>query len=355
MKAGEIFKKTMPFVWAKLLLGLLTVGISIALFGLFLGIGLLIGSGDVTIFMMVLWVASIGVVRFVVMHYLGYLVKAGHIAVITEAVTTGQIPENQVAYGKAQVTKRFATSNIYFVVDKLVSGAVKQIQNGLAKLGGMLDFIPGMSFITNAAQLFIGIFLGYVDECCLGYTFYKKEESAFKSATDGVVIYAQNWKSLAKDAAKTMFIVLLCLVGLVLLLFFPLTYLFNALHWNVFIAFILACILAYSVKFAFIDSYILVSMMVSYMKTAPSTEITFDLYSKLCGVSKKFKQLFEKGNGPAPAYATASAAPPQQPYPGYGSQQSQAPQQPYPGFGSQQSQAPQQPYPNGNNTNGTNY
>ena len=67
-----------------------------------------------------------------------------------------------------------------------------------------------------------------------------------------------------------------------------------------------------AVKKAFIDSYMMVKMMVSYMQVAPTTEITFDLYGKLSEWSAKFKELFTKGQNenPAqqPAYATAGAA-----------------------------------------------
>jgi len=104
------------------------------------------------------------------MHYIGYMLKAGHIAVITEAVTTGQVPANQMAYGKKIVLERFATSNIYFAVDKLVNGTMKQIQRGIGKLGNTFDFIPGMKSLTGLAQYFLELSLGYIDECCLGYT-----------------------------------------------------------------------------------------------------------------------------------------------------------------------------------------
>lgn len=80
-------------------------------------------------------------------------------------------------------------------MDKLVAGAVKQVQRGIGKAADFLDFIPGLSAVAGLAQYFVELSLGYVDECCLGYTFYQEDESAFKSAADGVVIYAQNWKS----------------------------------------------------------------------------------------------------------------------------------------------------------------
>ena len=309
MKSGEIYSKTMPFVWAKLMLGLATSLISAVLFAILMGLAWLFNSENVTIVMLVIWLVAIGTVRFILMHYIGYMLKAGHVAVITEAVITGHIPPNQVAYGKQMVLERFATSNIYFAVDKLVSGAVKQIQRGIGKLGNALDFIPGMGAITGLAQFFVDISLGYIDECCLGYTFYKKDQGAFKSAADGVVIYAQNAKKLLGSAAKTMASVILALIGITLGLFVVLALIFRIFSWPGSLAFIIAILTAAAVKFAFIDSYILTRTMVAYMEDAPSTAITFDLYGKLCALSSKFEELFYKGQqeqpSPKPAYAAA--------------------------------------------------
>jgi hypothetical protein len=309
MKAGELYSKTMPFVWAKLLLGLITVIVSAVLFGILMGLAWLFNSDGVTGIMILIWLGAVGVVRFVIMHYFGYLVKAGHIAVMAEAVTTGRVPANQVSYGKQMVIERFATSNIYFAVDKLVSGAVKQIQRGIGKLGNALDFVPGMKQVAGLAQFFVELSLGYVDECCLGYTFYKKEQGAFKSAADGVVIYAQNWKTLLGSAGKTMAMVLLGMAGITLALFIVLGLLFRIFAWPGWVAFAIALLIALAVKFAFMDSFILARTMAAYMSIAPTTVITFDLYSKLCGLSAKFKELFNKGRQeePAPAPQTAYA------------------------------------------------
>jgi len=323
MKAGEIYSKTMPFVWAKLLLGVATVVISALLLGILIGITLLIGGEGLLFFMLIIWLICVGFVRFIIMHYFGYLVKAGHIAVISHAVMTGQVPDNQVAYGKNMVKERFAASNVFFAVDKLVSGAVKQIQKGIGKLGDALRFIPGMQSIAGLAQFFVELSLGYVDECCLGYTFYKKDQGAFKSAADGVVIYAQNWKTLLASAAKTMLIVILLLFTITLFLFILLGAVLRAFDLPDLlvtgIALIIALLLALAIKSAFIDSFVLVRTMVAYMSVAPSTVITFDLYSKLSGISGKFKKLWEKGSqeqptpqsapqsAPQPAYATAGA------------------------------------------------
>jgi len=298
LSANEIFRKTMPFCWAKLLLGLATVVVSLIILALLMGIAWLFKSAGVGAVMFIVWLVLTGIVRFVINHYIGFLVKAGHIAVITEAVTSGSVPENQVAYGKQAVKERFATSNIYFVLDKLVAGAVRQVQRVVGKVTGTVSSlpIPGMGAVSGLANFYISIALGYVDECCLGYTFYKKEQSAFKSAADGVVIFSQNIKTLLSNAAKTMLIIVGGLVGIVLVLFliFGMVFRFIAPDYG-WIGFVIAVFLAVVVKYAFMDSFILIRTMTGYMEVAPTTELKFDLYENLCKVSSKFRELFNKG------------------------------------------------------------
>ena len=295
MRAGEIFSKTMPFCVAKLMLGLLATAISAVILAFLMAIAWLFHADGVTALLLLVWLAATGFVRFLLMHYVGYLVKAGHVAVIAEAAVTGQIPADQVAYGKKMVTERFATANVYFAVDKLVGGAVRELQSYLQRAGNALDVIPGMTALVKVGKLFLEISLGYVDECCLGYTFYQREQGAYKSAADGVVVYAQNWKKLFSGAAKTTVVVVVLLCAVTLVAFIVLGLLCKLFGLPGYIAFLIACLIAYTVKFAFIDSYVLVSMMVMYMETVPTTKIAFDLYGELCAVSSKFAELYEKG------------------------------------------------------------
>jgi hypothetical protein len=287
----------MPFVWAKLLLGVITVVASAVVLAILFGIAWLFKSEGVYFVMFLIWLALTGVIRLIINHYIGFLVKAGHIAVITEAVTTGSVPENQVAYGKEAVKERFATANVFFVLDKLVAGAVKQVQNVVGKVTNTVSSlpIPGMKSVSSLANFYISISLGYIDECCLGFTFYKKKQSAFKSAADGVVIFSQNIKTLLAGAAKTMLIIVVGLVAMTLVLFLIFGMLFRMLSLPGWIGFLIAVFIAAIIKYAFIDSIILIRTMVTYMGVAPATELKFDLYEKLCKVSSKFRELFNKG------------------------------------------------------------
>lgn len=305
MKASEVYLKTMKFVWLKLALGGAVFLFSMLTMFLFLWIGSLFGSGSGIAIALCLWMILVGGVFGFAQHYIGYMLKAGHVAMVTTAVTTGSLPENQLEAAKNMVKERFVSANVYFVVDRLVSGAVSQLQRGLQKIEDLLGKIPGVAIIVSFAQMFVHIALNYIDECCLGYTFLHREQSACKSAADGVVIYFQNWKTLLKNAAVTTLIVMGVSLLAWLLPFLIFTGIFSVLgiHWI--FALILAIMIAAIIKSAFVDSYMMVKMMVSYMQVAPSTEITFDLYDKLCKLSGKFRNLFNKGQQEQQQYGNA--------------------------------------------------
>lgn len=310
MTAKDIFFKTLSFGWVKLALGLINIVFAILLFALLMGLALLFESEGAGAIMFIIWLVLVGIVNFIINHYFGYLIKAGHVAVITQACRTGTIPENPVGAGIAMVKEHFATSNVYFALDKLVAGAVKQLQNTFGRLGGgLIGNLPGGNGVMSLIKMFLNISLGYIDECCLGYTFYRPNQNPYKSAADGVVIYAQNWKVLLKDAAKTTGIVILSFAVVTVVSFLLLGGLFSLIGWNGFTAFVISLLLAYTVKYAFIDSWILVKMMCCYMQVAPTTIITFDLYGKLSGLSGKFKELFKRSSEEEPKTAANTVQP----------------------------------------------
>ena len=293
MKTKDIYMKTMKFVWLKLGLGLGITALSAVLFGICMGIGALI-SGDAFIIMLCIWMILTVAMYKYIMSYFGYMLKAAHIAVITKAVADGQVPDNMVEAGKEMVKQRFATSNVYFVIDNLISGAVKQLQSKVDAVGNIFEKVPGMEALVSFAKIFIEIALGYVDECCLGYTFLKTEDNAFKAGCDGVVIYFQNAKKLLKNAAGTALVVILAMLVATIVPMFVLIPICGALNIHAIVGVILSIMISSVIRTAFIDSYMLVKTMKSYMEVAPSTEVSVDIYGKLCKISGKFKQLFNK-------------------------------------------------------------
>ncbi len=304
MKTKDVFLKTMKFVWLKLALGGIVLLFALVTLFPFVWLGSL-GDGGGIVIALTVWFILVGCIYGFLQHYVGYILKAGHVAMVTTAVTTGSLPEDQLAAAREMVSQRFLTANVYFAVDRLVSGAVSQLQKGLQKVDDLLGKIPGVSFIVSFAQMFVHIALNYVDECCLGYTFLHGDQSAFKSAADGVVIYFQNWKKLLKDAAVMTLAVMVISFLAWLLPFLLFAGIFAALGIHLIFAALLSIIIAAILKSSFVDSFLMVRMMVSYMEVAPSTEITFDLYGKLCKLSDKFKSLFDRGQQEQQKYGNA--------------------------------------------------
>ncbi len=297
MRANQIWLGTMKFNFIKLGIGLAFDLVAIILLIAFVGVGSLAGGGGAYIGLLI-WIGTVfGGYRFMSM-YVGYMIKSAHIACIAVAAQDGRLPENMLETGKDMVKERFVTANVYIAVDKLVAGAVRQLQKVIGNIGGFLGFVPGMDNIVNIVQKFIGIFLGYVDECCLGYTFVNKEQNAWKSACDGVCIYFQNAKLFLKEAVK---ITLIVVVSTALVFFIAAGMaagLTGGFHMPGVASLLIAVLFAVTVKKAFIDSYILCKLLTVYVQTAPQTEISVDLYGKLCGLSNKFREMYNNAINP---------------------------------------------------------
>ncbi len=94
--------------------------------------------------------------------------------------------------------------------------------------------------------------------------------------------------------SKTALTVIVSILVVTLVAFVLFGGAFRLLGWSGFVAFVLAVMLAWTIKFAFIDSWMMVKMMHGYMQVAPSTVITYDLYTQLSGLSSSFKRLFNE-------------------------------------------------------------
>lgn len=293
MKAREIYSGTMKFVWLKLAIsavGVLATGLTGGLFAL---IGSIFSQYAATLFGIFGLAIGIGI-WFAIGHYFGYMVKAGHVAVVAHALSTGALPQNQTEWAKEAVKSRFATANVYYVVDSLVNGAVSQLRKAVNLAAELLKFVPGISFAQSFADQLVSTVLGNVDECCLGWCFLHREMGSFHASCDGVSIFFQNSKQLLKSGAKHSLAVTavsaaaFTLVGLICVL------LFHKSAVACIIALVIGFSLIYACKAAFLNSYTMIKMMAAYMQLAPNTVLNYDLYAKLCGLSSKFKKLYEQ-------------------------------------------------------------
>lgn len=316
MKNSDIFKKTMPFVWGRFGMQLaLNLGIIIYFAIAFWLLMMLIESNAVIAVIIGFVGLGIGIKLYEFgCQYIGYMIKAAHIAVIGELALNGQLPQgvDMKEYGKQKVKERFLTANVFFAIDKLMSAAVRQIQNGISKIGGMFEKIQIVQTIISIINVFVGIVLGYVDEAVLARVFQKKEDGAWKASCDGVVLYFQNWKVILKNALGITFgIVLFYAVGMGALYGIIALISGGAGDGWAILFLIIAFFLIDVIKVAFVDSYVTISVVNKYLPLTMNQEPALDIYEKGQKWSKKFKDMCTKAKEePQPVVQAAVAGVP---------------------------------------------
>ena len=306
--AINIFMKTLPYVFMRVavyfLFGLVLIlflvlmgGIGFALMGLFEG-----ASGPLFILGIVAIAGMIGL-AVLAKRYVIYLVRIAHVAVMTEIWSRGSLPEgvNQIAYGKQKVIQHFGSASALFFVDKLVDGTVKQILNWLSRMTGFLGKIPGVKLILGIVRRILSLAASYIDEAIMSYIIMQEGKDIWQAAADGVVLYAQSWKSLLRTATIFVFCVAVAWAVGFLLILLPLLGLARSMAAGSelqilysFIAVFIAFVGAAMIKWIFVDPMATVAMVISFNKAVEGMEPSMDLRVKLATVSGKFRRMLQQ-------------------------------------------------------------
>ena len=304
MKPSAIVMKTIPFMLIRLAAYLVFfIGMCIYAFIVISILGAIRPEGFFAVLLVCLFGGGGWYIYRLLREYIAYMIKAAHVAVIGELAVNGNVPEGfgMYQYGVSKVKKYFAASNALFLLDRMMSGAVRQIQRVMGGIGAILGFIPGMKQIVKLLNKFVDIILNYVDECIMAYIFLHEGQNVWKSACDGIVLYFQNWKAILKTGAKILlFLVLFYVVFFLLFRGVFLGLISNGDFATAIIAYIMTLLFITVLKWGVLDSIIMINMLCGYLKVAYGAEPSYDLYGKLEGMSKKFKEMVGKSREAAP-------------------------------------------------------
>jgi hypothetical protein len=301
MKPSAIIAKTLPFMLIRLAVYVaFFIGICIYTAIAVFFLGLVQKSGVMSLVVFAVFGGGGWAIYSFVREYITYMIKAAHIAVITELAMNGSIPDgfSMYKYGVEKVKAQFATANILFGLDRLVAGSVKQIQRAIGGIGAFFSFIPGVKGLTDVLNLFVDIILNYVDECIMSYIFIHKGENEWKSAADAIVLYVQNWKSVLKMGAKLLvFILVFVVIGYILFIG-----IFSGLFSSAsgIIPIIITLIFAITLKAAILDSIVMVYMVTNFLQVSANQTPAYDLYGQIEGWSKKFTDIMGKARAASP-------------------------------------------------------
>ena len=316
-RALGLMLKTLPFVLLRMAVYFGAALAYVLVTGAGAGIGWGIGGfGDsgfqasATIWGGVIGFGLVGAVMYLAREYVLYIVKAGHIAVLVKLLDGEQMPEgrSQVAYARQEVTKRFAQASVLFGVDQLVKGVLRAITGLVRGIMSILP-IPGAKQFVSIIHAFLRIAVGFIDEVILAYAIRTKSDNAWASAQTGLVLYAQNYKPMLKNAAWLALIVygLSFVVFLVMLAPAALAVYLIPGAWSAG-GIVFALVFAWAVKAALLEPFAITCMMEVYFRTIAGQAPDPAWEAKLDSLSAKFTKLKEKARTYQPPRATPEAA-----------------------------------------------
>lgn len=311
-RALGLMLKTLPFV---LLRAAVYFGAALAyvlLTGAGAGIGWGIGGlgsddfqANATLWGGVIGFGTVAVIMYLLREYVLYIVKAGHIAVLVKLLDGEQLPggRSQIAYARAEVKKRFLQASLLFAVDQLVKGVLRAVTGLIRGVVGLLP-IPGARQIVSLLHAFLRIAIGFIDEVILAHAIRTRSDNAWASARTSLVLYAQNYKPMLKNAAwLTLFVYGLSLaVFLIMLAPGALVVQLIPGAWSE-IGILVALLLAWSVKAALLEPFAMTCMMEVYFRAIEGQTPDAAWEAKLESLSRKFVKLKEKARDYQPPRA----------------------------------------------------
>ncbi len=246
-----------------------------------------------------------------VVRYALYLIQAGHVAVLTELITKGEIGNGSVGlfeYGKKVVTERFGQVNLLLALHLLIRGVVRAFNATLNVISHLLP-IPGLSTVAGLVAAIVRAATSYIDQTIFSYNLARGDENAWRSSKDGLIYYCQNATEILKTAIWVVVIdkVLTVLIWVVMLApaFLLLGVLPSAIAPGGFIAgLIVAALLASTVRAAFLKPIFLVMVMTKFHVVVHGQAINAEWDERLALLTGKFRAIKDKaaaGWSPAPS------------------------------------------------------
>jgi hypothetical protein len=300
-KAIGALMRTWPFVALRLVVYFAITLAYLLATGTGAGIGYVIGNfgDDPSSFSVWGGLVGVGLVSaalYFAREYILYMVKAGHIAVLVEVLDGHAIPEDrsQIDYAQKMVRARFAQANILFALDQIIKGVLRIVTGTIFTIASILP-IPAIQQIARLVNAILTLSLTYVDEIILAYNIRTRTENPWDSSRQAIVLYAQNYGTFVKNAiwlaifmwggAFLVFLVLLSPAAAVMWLMpGPLA------SWS----FVLAILLAWSLKAAVLEPFAIACLMQAYFKKieGQSPDPAWD--AKLSSLSTKFRTMGER-------------------------------------------------------------
>lgn len=293
--------RTLPYAMARFLV-LLAVSVAVILWlVVMVGGAAWLGLHIATVFGWI-WaigcLAAAGFVWSTLLRYLLHLIECGHVAVLTELITKGQLPslsEGQFAYGKRVVMARIGQETMLYGLNALVRGIVQSLHGTLDWLAETLP-IPGLEGVSRLVDIVLKGATRYLDKAIFSYNLARNDEDVWRSSREGLVYYAQNVRPILKTTIWSVVLERVLTVLLFLLLLAPAAAVTLALPSAVrevggVMTAVVAILLAGPLRAAFIKPIFMTMMMVRFHSAIEGQAINPEWDSRLGAISGQFRDL----------------------------------------------------------------
>ncbi len=303
--AVGLTRRTMPF----LLLNALVYGAFFLAVVLWLGVfgGLAVFFADrvelLAIVFFVIAIAAPAAVLGFARRYVLYLVQGAHIAVVTELLTRGQVPEGkgQVEYGRGLVKELFRDVSILFALDRLIDGVVKRITRRFVRLVDVLPLGGGASQVARWAAAIVNRSMSYVDEAILSLTLVRGERNVWRSARHGLILYAQAYKPVLGAAVRIWLLGRAIFLVVLLLVAIPGAFLLANAEGLLVVVLVVGLVLLSSLLVrAVFEPFAMVYILVTYHQAIEGVEVNAEWDRRLQSVSDKFRELVGQAQQASP-------------------------------------------------------
>jgi hypothetical protein len=310
LELGEtvrIFTRTLPFAVVRTGINLAFAVAALLYLAVIVGLAFLftkIGGNAGGLVAVVVVIAGLGGGYGLILlarSWILYLVEAAHVAVVTAYLTDGKLPEGESQYsiGKRLVTERFVDLNLLFVIDELVQASTREVNRLVEDIAEMIP-IPGFESLAGFVERVIAMAMNFIDETVLSYSLYKHEKNVWQSAAEGIVLYAQSYKSVLANAVAMAILAWASFGALVVILgifFWPIAYSMGTGHGIIQAVFFLApFVFGYVLKLSLVNPFVMISVLVTFYKHAVGQPVSQEWVARLEGVSAKFRELRNKAS-----------------------------------------------------------
>jgi hypothetical protein len=236
---------------------------------------------------------------YLLREYTLYIVKAGHIAVLVEALDGRTLPpgKGQIGYAREIVQRHFGDASLLFGVDLIVKGVINAITGLLQGLMRLLP-IPGLDRIMGVVRAYLRVAVGLLDEIMLAYILRCRSANPWTSAREALVLYGQNARPMLVDAAwVTLFVYGLSLIVFLVMLApaAAVVYLIPG-AWSAG-GVVFALLFAWAVKVSLIEPFAIACLLQTFFKVTEGQTPDPEWEARLEGVSGKFRKLGEQAAG----------------------------------------------------------